>query len=553
MLPFRWDLLKKGFSINDTKETKYTFDERTQLKNIADSFGNWKRINYKIKDENNRVIAENYNEFTYFHDFVSRSIYDFDYDWKDNDYAICKYYEYQLNELATNVYEIKYLEKEKPNATIYLEKSISLEIKGITMHLYNTGVGVLSINLHNTKFEQFNKESILKINEFGRRMYPQFLNSIEGKRKVQEYFLPIEIKIKLDINEFKDDFYWYDLDNNINIDLQEPYRLPNYITKLFEQTSFVFNIRKTLDEDKYLITKITDDRMFFLSWYGDNALTKTLPKDYKSSDFWYAYIFGDKSGKSIANSELQSRQIEAHTYTRWLDYGTLFGMSRDSFVSISSSIKSIQSEDLPPIYTHCETIYYSIAILCLVQRASILKFTAEVTAITDLDKHNNIENNKNENENTLNQIRDLYKNYIEFVNKLYFREITSQIQGIEIYKQMHTVMNIDNEIKDLDKEINELHEYASLLQDDMRNKEASKLNKIATLFLPVTLFATIFTFFSDKLEFEYFKTNKIYLANLVNLLLLIIPSCVFIFMIACKKPRKKLYDIIDKWTEEDNK
>ena len=41
--------------------------------------------------------------------------------------------------------------------------------------------------------------------------------------------------------------------------------------------------------------------------------------------------------------------------------------------------------------------------------------------------------------------------------------------------------------KDLDGEIEELHQYISLMEDRERNKKASLLNDIATLFLPITV------------------------------------------------------------------
>jgi len=123
------------------------------------------------------------------------------------------------------------------------------------------------------------------------------------------------------------------------------------------------------------------------------------------------------------------------------------------------------------------------AVLCLAQRASVLRFGAEVSSLADLGKKRTPEQDKKLTRN----IQKLYLNYIEFINKIYFREITPQIQGIEIYSQFQKIMNIHNDVKDLDNEIGELHEYVNLIQNERRNEEAATLNKLATFFLPFTL------------------------------------------------------------------
>ena len=67
-----------------------------------------------------------------------------------------------------------------------------------------------------------------------------------------------------------------------------------------------------------------------------------------------------------------------------------------------------------------------------------------------------------------------------FLNRIYFREVTSQIQGIELYTMFQEAMNLEKEVKDLDNEIQELFEYQNM-------QEQRRLNKIASLFLPITL------------------------------------------------------------------
>ncbi len=92
MFPFRWDILSAGFEITQVKENE-SFDRRTDLNNIEDNFGRWSRKKYQIADAAGTIDVQRYNEFTYFHEFTQKAVFDYDYPWK-NDQQIVKYFEY---------------------------------------------------------------------------------------------------------------------------------------------------------------------------------------------------------------------------------------------------------------------------------------------------------------------------------------------------------------------------------------------------------------------------------------------------------------------------
>ncbi|MEM6726484.1 MAG: CorA family divalent cation transporter, partial [Bacteroidota bacterium] len=151
-----------------------------------------------------------------------------------------------------------------------------------------------------------------------------------------------------------------------------------------------------------------------------------------------------------------------------------------------------------PLFTHMESIYYQICVIGLIQRASVIRFSGEVANLTRLAK---LESNVDEAK-LVQRIRNLYRAYIEFVNKIYFREVTSQIQGIELYNQLQEVMNIDRDVKDLEGEIEKLHNYASLLEDKRSNQLINRLTLIGALFLIPTFITGFFgmNLFNDSLE-----------------------------------------------------
>lgn len=472
MFAFRWDYIKRGKLINEI-----SLNDRTSFKNIDKMFpiGKWERkSSLSIKD---------FNHYTYFHPFVRDTLYDY----KNHDSSdIVRYYEYNLSLYNNPSYIIKYFEKKesvsKPsrNKSDYDEKQYFLEISGITLHFFKTGVGVLSFDLQNPLYSQSNPSDILKINEMGRRIYPQFLNfDIENEPDILFNSQRVFLSKSIEVLEVEEDFEFYKTLKNI----KHPINLPKFIKNLFGNSIVEENTRQS--SDKMRIKHVTDDRMFFLSWYGNDCLSKEIASNYPNSDWWYAYIFGDKTPKSIANNNMQERQLCMHTYDRWCEYGTIYGVSRDSFVCLSATTEFFKEYDLPNLREHQSTIYYQIAILCLTIRASVLKFSAEVAKSASLTLEPKSKGKLKKD------IQSLYAHYIEFRNKVYFREVTSQIQGIEVYQKFLEMMNIKTEVEDLDNEIDELNRFASMIEQDEQTRMATRLSKLAAIFLPPTLIAGV--------------------------------------------------------------
>ena len=122
--------------------------------------------------------------------------------------------------------------------------------------------------------------------------------------------------------------------------------------------------------------------------------------------------------------------------------------------------------------------------LVIIQRASVLRFSEEVTKVSSLKGKDSTEMS--------GRISSLYKEYIRFVNQIYFRTITVQDQGIELYEMLLKQLDTEEQIKELDKEIEELNQYVTLLIDQRRNENAERLNWYASALLPVTILTGVF-------------------------------------------------------------
>jgi len=417
----------------------FTFKEKE-----FDKGEKWKYLPFNI--ENNR----DYNEYVYFYKHVQEALFS---DKDENNSSISRYYEYKKQEgffiIDTHIGRYE------------------LELDGISLRIFNTDVAILSFNLINRKYHK--QKDVLAINDFGRRIYPQFLGENFNLKDTKNAFLANEIILRFDDGEeYREDFC--EFSKKENLQLQKLSLLPKYILELIRENF----------ENPHLLRPIMDDRMFVISQYNNDALSKSLKKYdrkngyvYENNDFWYKYVFVDGNGKTCQSQYMSKELIKNSTYDRWVEWGTLFGVSRYSFVSLTGSWFG-KNRLLP----HMQTIYFQIFTLLLAYRATIIKFSDDIQNVTE-----------KEDEKLATETQKIYKKYLNFLNKLYFKEVTAQDQGIELYNKAMQIMDIPKYMTDLDNEINELHHYVDMLEEKKTAKKMNQLTELGTIFLPGTFIA----------------------------------------------------------------
>ena len=406
-------------------------------------------------------------------------------------------------------------------------KLFQLEIDSILLNAYSTGTAVLSFHLRN--FNHSDKNDILKINKFGRRLFPPFYDlddiSIFSRKKdttpiekvlletkkselpdaiwisEKDYLTNTNIQDIKKIMEYEKEFNRFeDFDKYKRLETVKhgTFSLPNYISGLFHPKDlFLIHEKEGKEKEeqenhKIYLRPVLDDRMFVISWYGNSELINGMNGDdkdknskgvaetgtkfepgkypYITNDWLYSYLFVDTS-PTCHDKFMKANLIKEATYTRWLEEGTIFGISRYSFVMLTSDFK-----DTPGfLVRHLQTLYYKMAELCLLQRATVLSYAGEVTNVSNLTKPYEDEN-KNEEE-TKRIIEEIYKFYLLFLNKINFKEVTAQEQGIEIYNLMQKQMRIAEDVKDLDREIAELHILATHIEERAQTEEDRKQTK----------------------------------------------------------------------------
>lgn len=437
LFPFKWSVTSSGI---------LTFSEQTGMNRIHFREGSyWRRQFAGQRDEDRKVL---YNEKNYYYKFVHDILYD-----SGNDaIGLIRHFErFETRECGSVQYIVKI--KNRPEAYV-------LDVDAMNLNLYATGVGCLTLHLRNTNPAQREPQDILNINQFGRRIMPPFIADIEGRNELSEY---ICIDGLLSADGFREDFTEYTPDDS----WKHSPMLDRLIGELAD------NIR---------VEPVVDDRMYVMSWYKNDELSKAFTKDIDAyhktggdfADFWYRYVFVDSFDVTCQDENMMAELLKKSSYVRWQRSSSLYGVSRYSFVYLTNSGAPQYLLD------NFETMYARMTELVLVQRASMLRFSGEVTKLSRLLDSADIKK-------ISGHISSLYREYIRFINQIYFREVSAQDQGIEIYAMLQDALRLPEYVKDLDGEIGELHQYISLREDRTRDEKAQTLNKIATVLLPVSL------------------------------------------------------------------
>jgi hypothetical protein len=474
-----------------------------RLKKIHDKLdkSDWQYRPFQISLEVNR--PENfpysddeiwtYNEYNYFYDYIRDTLYTKEKSkelFAKGKSHVSLYYERETYPSDEITY---YIKGEIPS-------QYTLKVDNVSLRIFETGIGILSLTLYNTCYKSF--EDILKINDFGRRIYPQFLGAGGLKYPVDATkgaFLCDKIVF-----------------NACGINITEEFITKDFLNNTGKYANYIEELLKPLNPLN--CKSIIDDRMYTLCWHENEELMKILKNKndlgyiYENNEKWYQYIFIDGGEPLIYHTGLMNALINQSTYNRFAEKGTLYGLTRYSFVSLSDS----NDYAYYVIRNHMQKQYYQMAVLLLAQRASIIQFNNEIEKIafqpTKIEHQNKEEEeNDKKNEEEFNQIlievkklENLDIRVMNFINRTTYNEITPQEQGIELYNMALENMQIPNQLNILKRKINDLHlntdqilerfsleiENKRTVSERRKRKFFNKITLILLIFTPLTFYST---------------------------------------------------------------
>jgi Mg2+ and Co2+ transporter CorA len=153
-------------------------------------------------------------------------------------------------------------------------------------------------------------------------------------------------------------------------------------------------------------------------------------------------------------------------------------------------------------------------LLSLLQRGSIVRFSEEITRLTQSVTSGAALRRSSEG------VKSLYAKYLEFVNKIYFREVTPQEQGIELYKMVQENMEIERDVKALQSEIHDFFHLLDLKANEQQVEAFNTLTIIGSgLLIPSLILAyygiSEFPELQNKADFAYHWTPAITLTGML--------------------------------------
>ena len=183
----------------------------------------------------------------------------------------------------------------------------------------------------------------------------------------------------------------------------------------------------------------------------------------------------------------------------------------------------------PYLLNYFETIYARMVELVLMQRATVLKFSERINMISiSADKSKEL---------LQKEVNRLCQDYIVFKNQFYFKEVTAQDQGIEMYDMLQKSLRLEEMVKDLDEDIQELYQYHSILEEQEGNRKAQTLNNIMSFFTPASLAAAFFALGSWKVSWTSYS-DPWYIRS-VGVIGSILFAAIVLLIVWCKNIKRR--------------
>ncbi|HHV75852.1 MAG TPA: hypothetical protein GXX39_00560 [Syntrophothermus lipocalidus] len=505
IFPFRWehgqgkhdmelfkDLLQDG-------EWSCSRDEPNPIRYMA---GNYRfRLDGNDLDDNKKILLA-YNEYKYFHDSARMAIYG-QGEGKDED--IVHNYFRRFESKGGAYFAVR------KGSNEYI-----LHVNAIHLRVYNTGVAILLFQMeyYGDKIDENGKrrspcfDDVLAINQYGRRVCPPFLVK---DRDINCPELADQLTLVIDEKEICEDF---------KVVLSNPEEHLNYVSKIIMETlggnfSFqkpsnpskasrksrffgkVFPGRKRKENDKTIyIEPMIDDRMFVVSVVRDDQLAEQMGEWIASEERYlyeddafaenrlklYQFMFVDTETPSCADRGMRRDLIKRYCYSRWVEEGTLYGITHQAFVCITRDNDFGRNV----ITAHMLTLYTQMLVLVLAQRASFVQFNNETSNIS----HHLLEHSRDDFEvirYKLDDLVDLPERYNSFQARIMNFEVTAQEQGIEMYEIMRQALYISEEARELDDQLKLAENTVNTIMERRREIQMAVLTALGLLAAAVSL------------------------------------------------------------------
>lgn len=377
-------------------------------------------------------------------------------------------YRYDLEYMFTGEQDGKWIQSKKggDNSVSFFIKrddfQATLAVNGVRLKLFNTGIGMLIFELEN--YELAYEKDIKSINEYGRRIYmPYIMNDDERVCHLCAENISLLYNGN-QIDKASGPIRCMDSSRANKIELAP------FIKYFLSNDKKMVTASPSPSKNEYYIEPIIDDRMFVACIYANDSFVSNMsqwdeergtyaylahaeakaPADQNNgAKALYEMMFIDADESTCQSRMMLKKMLEDHVYDRWLEYGTITGITEYSMITVTTE-GGIQFLANPFLTEYVEMIY-----LVLAQRATFLAFERTVSNVACSGYKYNI-----------NKIQ---RQYVMFQSQLLLQEATVQQQGIELYTMLRKCLHIREQQECVDGQIRALYEMSTSGNEKFEN------------------------------------------------------------------------------------
>lgn len=267
-----------------------------------------------------------------------------------------------------------------------------------------------------------------------------------------------------------------------------------------------------------------------------------MPEGDHELGHWIRLLNIDRPASGSARgSKYETQWSRERTYTRWEEFGSLYGVHYHGGAMLAPPEKN------PPLWLHFMGIYFDQTLLLLYLRVTLFQFSESLrklssrkdpqpptesagTATTTVGSSPMIQ------EQWRQRFRDLRLAFALFSNQYGFPLLSNQQQGIEMYTLAREHMDVRELFEQVRQSIHDSHEYLQGEAEFEQAVDSTKLTQIATIGLPLSIAAGVFgmNMFNDK-NLGDVCTGLMYFVVLSVVLL--VPSLVYVYVRVSKGQR----------------
>lgn len=374
-----------------------------------------------------------------------------------------------------------------------------LDLVRVRLITYSTFVSMLVLETENWT-DHHSQEDIKRINEFGRHVCFPFLRTFDNESPAAKGHPSVADSITIrgvpglapeaeKTDECEADFTFMQPSWRTDLSFRH---LMVPLKQLLSIWSFrqAVSSRDSVDDQKYLVNPVMDDRMYVCCLYRNEVFSQRLhmkdsegyliasTKDSDVVDDFYSFAFVDAEDSSCRSSTMRRDIVKAALYDRWIDYGTVYAMSDHSFMCVTGgNWDATEALIIKPF----SNMYLEMVIMTLAQKASILHMSSEAAKLAD-DFSGISFDSKKSIDAQFSSISKLQQQNARVQNQVVLSEVTTQEQGREMFTKMRSQLGIAESNAELTEQVQYLYAMTATVDQERRAKAEQTRNTLFNTF-----------------------------------------------------------------------